>query len=217
MIRRFLPILPALCVCFALVGSVQAAPIVLTMQDWYNNPQQQDQDKLYTLDVSNTNLPSTLALTITTVPIGPFDVHSITVGSAASPIGSDVNYVLQYTIEITDPGVFFASVGLDVDTQLTGQNVRKLVSDNSFNSSNVGSLVSTDGSAPDDLNVSAGQYTKLWITESFLATGNSAIVSSTNTYIQDVSTVRNLPEPSSLFCFAALGLVGGVLTLRRRK
>jgi hypothetical protein len=189
------------------LGLVNQAQAAITLRDWAQSPQAVG-DKLFTLlgyeafaddfQIDIFNVGQTFVLT-GSPPDDP--------GFLADP----GTYILDYTIEITEPDQVFRTV--EADSDFFGPiTFTKFVDSEEANLGNGGlaTLVNKDG--PDLI---FGGLTKLWVRDVVEISADDvdkALFSFSNTFTQAV-----VPEPASIVSFGGLALLMGLVMLRRRK
>jgi len=188
-----------------------------TIGEWADAPDSQciDQDKLYTLDDATT-LPDGDGVDIETLVVGDTDYHTVTFNFADPITADNTPYAIHYTIEIVGDCVgckhrVFGEV--DIDTTAPGgqdtTTATKMVCYDEGMQDCI-ELVSENGE-PD------GPYAldpvkKLWVWETFSASGDGIMTSATNTYTE----ITDTPEPASI-ALMGLGLAGLGVWRRRNK
>jgi len=180
-------------------------------------------DKLYTYlggtlinDTTPGGAPATNQLVSFAGGNQPNDIHQIFIGGPVIYASGDANatWSLDYSIQVTDPLRFLASVDLDV-TQSRGSGsdtVTKQVFDNS--ALLLTTLTSLNGVSVNAFDFAPNTVQFVQIHETFVKTGNSIVNSAQNTYTQNVVPIQT-PEPATL---ALLGLgLAGLAGWQRRK
>jgi len=116
------------------------------------------------------------------------------------------NWVINYTISVTDPNFYISAMFADSDSSGPASSLvtKDVTGDESF------TLLVVDGVPDSELGLVA---TTLTVNEAIHVDGNEDLVSVSNTFRQDQ---RAVPEPGTLFLLG-FGLVAAAAVRRRRR